>query len=209
VRGALLGGTASCEFQAGTDDYSRLDLAYPYVAKYLSPAVPFPSGDNVAVEYYNVDLDHFFMTAQAFEQQFVDTGGAGPGWFRTGYSFRTFDANSTAPGVAQVCRFYGSVSPGPNSHFYTLDPAECQYLQYLQSVQPVTQPRWNYEGIRFADYPPTSGTCAGGTRPVYRYYNNGFPTRDSNHRFATDAGVEPFMLSQGWAFEGVTMCAPN
>ena len=209
VRGALYGGNAFCGFSEGSDDYSRLDLAYPYIAHYLGPGAAFPSGDNVAVEYYNVDLDHFFITAQAFEQNSVESGAAGPGWYRTGYSFQTLASGSTAPGVAQVCRFYGSVSPGPNSHFYTLDPAECQFLQMLQGVQSSMQPRWNYEGVRFADYPPTRGRCPAGTTPVYRYYNNGFPARDSNHRFAIDPSVQAFMLSQGWLFEGAVMCAPN
>jgi hypothetical protein len=209
VRGALYGGNAFCGSQGDTDDFSRLDLAYPYVARYLEPGAAFPSGDNVALEYYNVDLDHYFVTADAFEQESVDTGGAGPGWYRTGYSFPAFAAGSTAPGVAQVCRFYGSMSPGPNSHFYTLDPGECQFLQMLQAIQPPTQPRWNYEGIGFANYPPTNGSCPAGTAPVYRYYNNGYPTKDSNHRFATDPGVQPFMFSQGWAFEGVVMCVPD
>jgi hypothetical protein len=208
VRGALTGGTAACSDPAGTDEYSRLDLAFPYIANHLAPGTVFPSGDNVGVEYYNVNLDHYFVTATAGEQNFVETGGAGPGWFRTGDSFRTLTAGATTAGAMPVCRFYGSVSPGPNSHFYTLDPAECQGLKDLQAVQPATQPRWNYEGIAFANYVPSASGCPGGTIPVYRYYNNGFPVKDSNHRFVTDASVLPFMLSQGWSLEGVGMCAP-
>jgi hypothetical protein len=208
VRGALTGGNAACTYAAGTDEYSRLDLAFAYIASYLAPGTTLPAGDNVGVEYYNVDLDHYFVTATAFEQHSVETGGAGPGWFRTGETFRTLPAAAANPGAQSVCRFYGSQFPGPNSHFYTLDPAECQFLKDLQAIQPVTQPRWNYEGIAFSSYVPLGGGCATGTAPVYRYYNNGFPTKDSNHRFVTDPGLSAFMFSQGWIFEGVRMCAP-
>jgi hypothetical protein len=209
VRAALTGGNAACCFRAGTDDYSRLDLAFPYLADWLAPGTVFPSGDNVAVEYYNVNLDHYFVTATAFEQSSVETGGAGPGWFRTGDTFRTLAGGATNGGAKPVCRFYGSQFPGPNSHFYTINPAECQGLKDLQAIQPANRPRWNYEGIAFASFVTASGACPAGTTPVYRYYNNGFPTRDSNHRFVTDSTVTPFMLSQGWTFEGVAFCAPG
>jgi hypothetical protein len=209
ARGALLGGDAACDNMSGTDAYSRLDLAYPYIAQYLAPGTAFPAGDGVAVEFYNVDLDHFFITASAVEQNGIDHGSAGPGWFRTGYGFGTLSQGAQPPG-ALVCRFYGSVSPGPNSHFYTLDPDECGYLKYLQSVQPSTQPRWNYEGVAFWNYAPgVGGSCPGGTRPVHRYYNDGFPYRDSNHRFVASPDVHAFMLDQGWVYEGVAMCAPQ
>jgi lysyl endopeptidase len=206
VRGALLGGIAACDDPSGTDAYSRLDLAYPYVAKYLAPAAVSPSGNGVAVEFYNVDLDHYFITADGAEQINVDNGSAGPGWFRTGNSFNTLAVGS-ASGVP-VCRFYGSVSPGPNSHFYTLDPRECQFLKDLQATQPASQPRWNYEGIAFMNFATVAGSCPSGTAPIYRYYNNGFPTRDSNHRFVTSRSADAFMLSQGWSYEGLVMCSP-
>jgi lysyl endopeptidase len=209
VRGALLGGNAACDYMAGTDVYSRLDLAYPYIANFLTPNVIFPSGDNVAVEYYNVNLDHFFVTAYAFEQDYVNIGNAGPGWFRTGSTFKTLSAGTGTASTATACRFYGSISPGPNSHFYTLDAGECQFLKDLQATTPATQPRWNYEGLAFANFIPNGGSCPAGTMPVYRYYNNGFPSRDSNHRFVTNLAVNAFMLDQGWSLEGVTMCAPN
>jgi len=37
LRGALLGGAASCDNRTGTDIFSRLDLAYPSLAPYLNP----------------------------------------------------------------------------------------------------------------------------------------------------------------------------
>jgi len=76
-------------------------------------------------------------------------------------------------------------------------------------MQSPSLPRWNYEGIAFWNFMPGSGACPAGTKPVYRYYNNGFPFKDSNHRFVTSLDSMQFMLDQGWAFEGVTMCTPQ
>src|SRR6185436_2097540 len=79
------------------------------------------------VEFHNIVLDHYFITADPAEASAIDAGRAGLGWTRTGNSFK-------AAGSAFVCRFYGSVSPGPNSHFYTADQAECLNLKQLQAT---------------------------------------------------------------------------
>ena len=36
------------------------------------------------VEFYNANLDHYFLTADANEAAAIDNGSAGPGWSRTG-----------------------------------------------------------------------------------------------------------------------------
>ena len=76
---------------------------------------------NLVVEFYNTNLGNYFMTADANEAAAVDNGSAGPGWSRTCNSFKS-------GGSTPVCRFYGSQSPSPNSHFYTADVGECNYL---------------------------------------------------------------------------------
>jgi hypothetical protein len=48
-----------------------------------------------------------------------------------------------------------------------------------------------------------------GTTPVYRYYNNGFPNKDSNHRLVPSLDPNAFMIDQAWRFEGVAMCSAN
>jgi hypothetical protein len=79
------------------------------------------SGANdVAIGYYHTGLDHYFMTANHDEINGLDANPA-LGWLRTGNSFK-------AGGSTAVCRFYGSTSPGPNSHFYTVNADECAYL---------------------------------------------------------------------------------
>src|SRR5262249_41064148 len=116
------------------------------------------------VEFYNTILDNFFITADPNEQTAVANGAAGPGWSATGNFFR-------AGGLSLVCRFYGSISPGPNSHFYTIDPAECQALKDLQASTPASQKRWNFESNDFASAAPAGGACPAGLVPVYRAYN--------------------------------------
>lgn len=155
------------------------------------------------VEFYSSKLDNYFITADAIEAAAIDNGSAGPGWSRTGNSFRS-------GGSSAVCRFYGSQSPGPNSHFYTANASECDGLKQLQAATPVTEKRWNFESLDFLSTAPTNGTCPNGTLPVYRAYNNGYARSvDSNHRITTDLAVIQQAVALGWIAEGVVMCAPN
>ena len=154
------------------------------------------------VEFYNTNLDHYFITADANEAAGIDGGSAGPGWIRTGNSFKS-------GGSTPVCRFYGSQVPGPNSHFYTLAGAECDGLKQLQAITPATQKRWNFESLDFISSPSTNGVCPIGTVPVYRAYNNGFARGvDSNHRISSTSAAIQEVVSRGWFDEGVVMCAP-
>ena len=155
------------------------------------------------VEFYNTILDQYFMTANPDEQQAVSSGAAGPGWSATGNTFN-------AGGPLQVCRFYGSQSPGPNSHFYTIDPNECQALKNLQATTPATQKRWNFESNDFSSSQSANQQCAGDLVPVYRAYNNGAARGvDSNHRITSSRASYDAQIAKGWIAEGVVMCAPE
>lgn len=154
------------------------------------------------VEFYNSKLDNYFITSNASEAAAIDAGSAGPSWARTGNSFKS-------GGSASVCRFYGSLSPGPNSHFYTVDPGECDSLKKIQASTPATQRRWNFESMDFSATIPINGTCPAGTTPVYRAYNNGSARGiDSNHRIASSSAAIQEAVTRGWNNEGVVMCAP-
>ncbi len=163
-------------------------------------------GDTV-IEYHSASLDHYFLAAGPAEQAFVDSGGAGD-WRRTGHSFK-------AGGSVPVCRFYGNtaVNPasgqayGPNSHFFTADAGECQYLR---SVYDPNAAGWMFEGYDFNTTPPTGGVCSGGLVPVYRAYNEGASRGlTSNHRITASSTAYQEMLAKGWRAEGVVMCAPQ
>jgi hypothetical protein len=160
------------------------------------------TGDTV-VEFYNTILDNFFITANAAEQAAIQGGSAGPGWIVTGNAF-------SAGGPLLVCRFYGSITPGPNSHFYTIDPAECQELKDIQAATPVTLKRWNFESNDFASSKTVGGGCPAGTLPVYRAYNDGFARGvDSNHRITASQADYLLQVAHGWTPEGIVMCAPR
>ena len=207
LRGVLHGGEASCQVPQGLDYFGRLDLAFPAISVYLAGMAQPAAGAN-SIEYYNVDLDHYFMTSFPDETQSIESGGAGRGWVRTGYSFKTGGGVPLSPNSASVCRFYGNpqVNPatgkrrGPNSHFYTADAGECAQVKL--------DPGWVYEAIAFTTQVPAGGSCPPNTAPVFRVYNSGFATNNSNHRYTTSAVVYQYMLTQQWAGEQTVMCAP-
>ena len=160
----------------------------------------------MVVEFYNADLDHYFITADPAEQAFVDSGAVGR-WQRTGASFKVGGPNT-------VCRFYGNTATdpatgaiyGPNSHFYTAETAECAFLKSI--FNPAVK-SWKFESNDFATTKAPGGVCPGGLTPVYRAYNNAFPRADSNHRITpSSAGIQE-VVTRGWRAEGVVMCAPQ
>jgi hypothetical protein len=160
-------------------------------------------------EFFAPTLNHYFRTANADEANALSANPA-LGWQATGANFKAYSRNDAADGAKPVCRFYGSVSPGPNSHFYTANAGECNALKSLQATTPASVPRWNYEEIAFAIHEPNAGVCpAVAPIPVYRAYNNRAAQNDSNHRYTASLATYNQMISQGWAGEGITMCAPN
>jgi uncharacterized delta-60 repeat protein len=164
------------------------------------------------VEFYNTPLDNYFITTNVDEAAAIDNDSAGPGWIRTGYTFKS-------GGSTPVCRFYGSQSPGPNSHFYTVIASECQGLKdqqfALNDPRKLTIKNWNFESYDFLStvpVMPSSGgdlTCPSGLMPIYRAYNNGSARGiDSNHRITSSLTAIQQMVAKGWISEGVVMCAP-
>lgn len=164
-----------------------------------------------AIEFYNSALDHYVVISDPVEAVTIDSGGAGPGWSRTGTTY-PLDA-PPATGSIPVYRFYGSVNPGPNSHFYTTSDDEKATLIALAAKTPASEKRWNYEGVGFQAGVASNGVCPQSlvgpsySVPVFRLYNNGFPSKDSNHRYATSTAVVQEMVAKGWKLEGVAFCA--
>jgi hypothetical protein len=159
------------------------------------------------VEFFNPDLNNYFITADPVEQAMVDTGAVGR-WQRTGNTFATGGPN-------QVCRFGGNsnINPatgtfyGPNSHFYTANPVECEGLkaQFTPNAK-----SWKFESNDFLTTSAANGACPAGLVPVYRAYNNGFARGiDSNHRITSDYAAYLQTVAAGSIGEGVVMCAPG
>ena len=163
-----------------------------------------PTTTSIVTEYYNAITDHYFMTSGDAERASIDSGAAGPGWARTGFSFNV--SPGPRDGWTPVCRFYGNPQTdssgrriGPNSHFYTASPAECELVKNDHG--------WVYEGTAFyAVQSIDTSLCPAGLRALWRAYNNGFPTKDANHRYATDRALLDAMVARGWSVEGVAMC---
>lgn len=157
----------------------------------LVACMPCVAAAQTVQEFFNTFTGHYFITASGDEAAGIMAGVAGPGWTNTGYQFFG-DSNGTP-----VCRFY---APAPtNSHFYTADAAECDFLKTHDTG-------WQYEGIAFRAAVPANGICAAGRIPVYRMYNNRAAANDSNHRFNSDDRVVAKMTAQGWIVEGVAFC---
>lgn len=181
--------------------------------------LPPPAIEGSVVEY-NDTLDfpsapggHFFYSSDPAEQQYVDSGQVGH-FQRTGRSFN-------AGGYVPVCRFYGSQTPGPNSHFFSADQNECAGLKALQRTPvPTDIQQWNSEGNGFYTVAAVTNangnrSCLTGTVPVYRAYNNAYAKDgkrsawDSNHRFSTNHADIDQVVNRGWSDEGLVFCAPN
>ena len=167
------------------------------------------------VEYYNDALKHYFITGEPAEIAALDGGALGRAWVRTGNAFPAWEASGAPANTVPVCRFFGTDQYradgsriGPNSHFYTADPAECAYVKTAWpsiAGNGVSYPAWNYESIAFAVVLPVAGACPAGTQAVYRAYNNG-ANGDPNHRYSLSTGTLQGMA--GWVFEGLVMCVP-
>jgi hypothetical protein len=142
------------------------------------------------IEYYNAAFDHYFITADAAEIFYLDTG-VFAGWQRTGAQLTVFRerADATSP----VCRFYIPPALG-DSHFYSASPAECAAVR-------AKFPAFFYESADLFSVvlPDATGQCATGLRPVYRLWN---ARADSNHRYTTDVEQKAAMIAKGYVAEG-------
>ena len=160
------------------------------------------------IEFHHSALNHYFITADPGEIASLDGNTQSLGWIRTGRRFMAYPSATELSSASPVCRFYGSVSPGPNSHFYTGFLDECNFLKALQQSTPQTQPCWNFEATAFSTVTPTQGLCPVlAPVPVFRLYNNRAMYNDSNHRYLTDVAIYESMQQQGWIGEGVAMCS--
>jgi hypothetical protein len=174
----------------GGDDVERID----YMAPAAIRGTESPP-QAVAVEYYNASLDHFFITAEPAEAAMLDAGTLVPGWQRTHDAFKVYPAAAGAG--LPACRFFGTPPLGPNSHFFTIDAAECAKVK--------ANPLWTFEGVAFAADPPLAADCPPSRIPVVRLYNNGMGGQ-ANHRYVTSRSDARAMQAAGWIVEGPVFC---
>ena len=177
-------------------------------------------GQQTVVEYFAKNVQRFFITARAVEQQQLD---AVPTQFaRTGMQFGAFDAVVAPPlsglvfeqgppqplfnpaGALPICRFYAPPARGgSNTHFYGRG-TDCQFLNTLNGVV--------NEGFDFAALPPlnATGLCpSNAMTPVYRLFNNQVASNNGNHRYVVTPARVAEMKALGWIDEGVAFCATS
>ena len=171
----------------GGDDVLRID--------YMAPSVE-RVGERITVEFHSNALDHYFITAEPAEAAMLDAGVVVPGWQRTHFDFKVRPAGD--PRGLAACRFFGTPGIGPNSHFYTIDAAECAKVK--------VDPHWTYESLAFNTDAAVADDCPPDRIPVVRLYNNGMGGQAS-HRYVTSHSEVRLLTNRGWLVEGNVFCA--
>lgn len=174
--------------------HRRFSLLGALAAGLLLASTSLPAAE--LVEYYNKDLDHYFITGYGSEIQALDTGVL-KGWSRTGLTIQTVEGTTGAGANSiPVCRFYGSPARGLNSHFYSASKAECDAVKLNWPEEWLLEAE---EAFRVHAVDPKTGLCPANTKAVYRLYNK---RADINHRYTTDPAVFDSMVAKGYAPEG-------
>jgi hypothetical protein len=197
----------------GAAAISRTGTTAPNIATNFAGATAvIPPLPDVAIEFYNAGLDHYFISDLQPDIDALDSGHFA-GWSRTTKSFKVFASQASGgPGANPVCRFYIPPAHG-NSHFFSASPAECAAVLAATATNPAYS-GYVYEtpsAFYIALPDTTTGACPGGTIPVYRLWNQ---RADSNHRYTTDPAIKAHMIALGYFAEGygpnqVIMCAPT
>lgn len=176
--------------------YGKLDAAAALAA---TPAL---ASNVTVVEYYNRDLDAYFMTGRTNEQSAVEGVAS---FQRTGGSFAATSAATETAGLTPICRYYISIaSPHTSSHFYGPRDTDCVLIGNAKPAG------FSYDGLDFAVTLPVSGTCpAIAPFAIYRSFRAAAGGKTSNHRFSTSLGRYNEMTAKGWSPEGIVFCAAS
>jgi serine protease len=153
-----------------------------------------PPGTVPVIEYYRADLDHYFITADPNEINFVDVSLHSI-YQRTGELFFAWTDPVQAPLTAQpVCRFFAAGLI--NSHYFTADKAECAFILNNYAAT------WKIESFAafYVLLPDVNGQCVAGTLPVYKFFDN---RQDANQRHTIDLSVRRAMTNRAWVPQGV------
>lgn len=165
---------------------------------------PGPTANALVVEFYNSQLDHYFLTQFGPEISSLD---AGTKWKRTGQSFLAYLPGQSDGRGRPVARYYGLPTAGLDSHFFTWNYTERNAVENGPFSGAWELETYDAFETEIPDWP--SGLCPPNTIPVYRLWN---ARPDSDHRYTTDVSIKQAMISQGYVPEGygpdaVVMCA--
>lgn len=170
--------------------------------------IPPPFVD--VIEYYNAEMDHYFITPLANETALCDAGlPPCQGWVRTGEVIRAFAAGyrRSKPneiGTITICRFFNDSYAGKSTHFYYAP----ELTDCVTALEPF--PGWKLETLELFDANEYfEGQCvARNTQELFRLYNNGIGGAP-NHRYTTSTAIVTQMIAKGWVLEGPAMCVPT
>ena len=159
------------------------------------------SEDKTVIEYFNRDVQRYFLTGRADEQNTLDALPAS--FVRTGMKFNARSALSFADQPEMpVCRFYAAPDRGgSNTHFYGTGD-DCALLNTVRPLR--------FEGFDFAATKPVASACpATAPIPVYRLFNNQSASNQGNHRYVVSVATKSRMIAQGWVDEGAVFCSAS
>jgi hypothetical protein len=156
------------------------------------------------MEFYNAQLDHYFITQSTSEIADLDAG-VHPGWVRTGQVFSAYVPFKSDARGNLTCRWYARPA-NLDTHFFSSSAEECKLQSKYEGIW--TQETDDAFEIALPDI--ATGMCGLHTISVYRLWNR---RPDSNHRYTTDLAVRAAMIAKGYTSEGygpdgVAMCAP-
>jgi serine protease len=187
----LFAGGTSCGL-SGQCGAGLLDATLTLQSTFPASAVA-PPGTVPVIEYYHAASDHYFITANPNEIAFYDALSAAVP--RTGEIFYAWTDPTLAPvNAVPVCRF--SAGGLINSHYYTADAAQCQYILAHWAGT------WNleYPAAFYVLLPDANGQCVANTLPVYKFFDN---RADANQRHTIDLSVRRAMINRAWVPQGV------
>jgi hypothetical protein len=159
-------------------------------------AAPVAKGVATAVEYYHVEFERYFTTANATEVAALDAG-LFPGWHRTGSRYRV--RTEASADVAPICRIYVPAQAGRRGmHFYSRSPAECAAVLGTFGGYD--------EGVVFhAPVPDAGGQCVDGTAPVWKLEQAAGPA----FAYTPNPVRRDKLAASGYTVVGIEYCVPS
>lgn len=161
-------------------------------------------------EFYQPDLDHYFLTARAEDVAMLDTGAFGR-WDRSGQRFQAWSNAGAAAGLKPVCRFWAA---GSGAHYYTVDAAECEQIKALEkqgraeaAAAKSVYTGFQYEGTAFYAVAPVEGRCPAQLAAVSRFSRTDAKTGAIDYRFTSSYELYAAMAAS-WKHEGEAFCVP-
>lgn len=179
----------------GRDDSMTVDVHMPF---------PLANNEVFVRELYNTNINHYYITGDAYEaNQIIDFPGTNY-WELTGMGFKAWPLPPTDPALAAatpVCRFDLRGHHNTAMAFFTNSTSDCASLKAANSG-------WGFVGTPFYMQPVDAfQRCPNGYIGVNRAYNQGFAHFDSNHRYSTSDSTMHDLEREGWIYEATVMCS--